>query len=428
VLGVVVGCGGAVDVAGGPGGGGPGNGGGGAGVGGSGGGGGDTGPSPRVVKVTSSSGAPEGGVEVVAQGASGEVLDHQTTGEEGTVTVVAPDHGMITLAYQIVEVFPGGPGGTTTHEQRNRLFTFAVIGDRAMLSHGIERPRARAHNAPMTVELTGNAPSASSALVMMTCHEGGWLAQPIGTVSLPSRGCPGESTFDIVVETFSASVETRRMVFESVAYEPGSTVFLTFDDGDLTPTPADHGFEALEGYSLGVTVVGFDDEGGFRIRGFAGPDPSPILATPPTTGVASWLISEWLEGMSQARQRHVAGVPASSSWTVEPLAVASAPAAVLGARLEASWSFIRGGLAGDAVEVQWTGLGASGPTEWRLLLPASSAYAAFPALPPAIETMLPSGGSIQVVVVDSLSGDRAALFESLHADRVHTWSEITSLP
>jgi hypothetical protein len=81
-----------------------------------------------------------------------------------------------------------------------------------------------------------------------------------------------------------------------------------------------------------------------------------------------------------------------------------------------------------AVEVRWTGLAGSTPTDWRLLLPASSAYAAFPALPTAMEAVVPSDGSVQVVVIDSTTGDRATLFESLHADRVHTWSEITSLP
>lgn len=386
-------------------------------------GGGDLGPAPRTITVVSAAGDPEAGIDVVAHDASGAVLDHQTTGPDGKATLVAPGDGMITVGASAVEFFPEADG-TSEEVVHRELVTLAAIGAVEALTHRLSRPRERTHNLPMTVELTGSVPSADDVTVWMGCYDGGWLAMPVGTVSLPARGCPGEDTFALVLRTTTAAGPGELAV--EVPYAAGSTFALSFDEAAFAPPTPDHVFEVSGGHALSVTPAGLDATGGMRmwVGSWGGQDGAPVaIATPPSTGVARWVVTEWIEALRHERWRTVTSLPASSIWTVEPVAAPTAPTPTKTQPPAASWTLGEG--RADAVELVWLG----GPPEhrWRLVLPPEATSATFPALPGAMQALVGEGGAIQVTSVD-LDGDRSALFEHPIADQVRVRSDIVALP
>jgi hypothetical protein len=390
---------------------------------------------PRTVSVVAYGGAPEAFIDVVGHDAAGEVVDHQLTAADGVATVLAPDDGMVTLGYELVDVLPDGNGGTSTEVER-ALFTFAEVGSLASLDHRLRRPRQRVLNDPMTLELVTSVPSASNAWVMRSCAQGGYPIPTMGTATIEARGCDGEATFDVVILTTVGGSGVAQRVFLGLSHQPGTTTTLVIDESDLTPPPVDHVFEAPPHYLVAM-MVGLDEDGTIRSSSVAlgGPKPGPFeVATPPSGGVEAWLSYEAATYTLPTTSRHriLSSVPASTLWNVVPLAqpLAVTATAQPSGHPSVAWS-LSNAAPGDGIEVQWRKFSTTIMARWRLFVPAGATTASFPALPTSMAALVPPGSTnIDVAVFDALApGDgRAELFGFEYLDHERTHGDSASFP
>jgi hypothetical protein len=374
--------------------------------GGAGGVGGGSVPSERVVTVLAYDGTPEAGVDVVAQDASGAVVDHQLTGSDGTATVLVVNEGMVTVGYEHVVVLPGDDPIA-----ERRLVTFAEIGQEPSLTHRLSRPRQRIRNASMTLEFSVSVPSQQNLFFAQSCPayaESFGVVPANGTTAVDTRGCEGESSFDVTV----LAVDVGRKTFSSLPFQVGSTVSLVVSEVDLQAPPVDHLFDAPQTLDLYALALGLDTSGNLR---FVTPDyigvpnqPGPFFMTaPPAAGVERWIVREdtFTSGLFTGRRRSLAAIPATSYYAPTHLAQASQLSVSVESveRPQLFWSFAGARPQGDVVELTWWTPfyePSMVPKIWRISLPPGTTSFALPELPAALEGYLPIDDQAGIAVMN----------------------------
>lgn len=134
-------------------------------------------------------------------------------------------------------------------------------------------------------------------------------------------------------------------------------------------------------------------------------------------GVHEWLVNELAVTagpMSQTRERIVTTIPATTSWV--PAALLEPTGLMLSSfapnRPELAWTYAGSGAGGDAVFATWfdASLSGTGPSEWTFWLSPGTTEAVFPALPAAMQPLVPATESTSVNVSVASGADPVALF------------------
>jgi hypothetical protein len=385
-------------------------------------------PVARLVTVESFDGSPESNVHVVGHDADGEVIDHQLTASDGTASVLAPNDGMVTVGYESVVVLPDGNGGSETIGRRN-LFTLASLGDRAELSYRMTISQTSTENPPMTLSLDAALPAADTVEVFVLCRPGPpFSIAGMGTASLEVRGCPGEPTFDLEVVATGMNMSPGRKIFHDVAHQPGQTVALTIAAPDLEPQPVDHVF------SSAAIAVGLGPQGNVRsVSTNFGGSSSSHFSTPLSDGVSVWWVRESVSAIW--RTRLLTTIPASSSWAVPALQQPWSPQPTNFApqRPELTWSYQGNGSFGDALQASWFATDPAQLAVWSLFLPPGTTHAIYPALPAAMQPLVPGsapgcGFNLYALIAESPGAGIAELFAFAAEDQVGAPSQFVGCP
>ncbi len=394
------------------------------------GGAGGVGPTLQTVRVTDWLANPAQGVDVLVHDADGGVVDHLTTGADGTVPTTVPPRGGITVAWTFRE---------TDWLSRHFLRSTLSLTTDGEVPFVVPQRGTLAEAPPARLVLTGEAPTgAARVMLSASCsqfkYNGFELTSSTFEVTGLINACPGASTIDVSIlatDPFLRVLSQARFLNLPIAANGDvvlnvpSTAFEPLDGGS-------HSLGGPLGYSgIDLFIQSFGSTGVRRDlalnRAFSTnivdlvlPLPGEVYQVRHTLNYPNYI---------RTRERTLTSLPASdgaSLATLKPLRSPSWDATNV-ARPTLSWFIGQAGEDGDGIQAQYEWYNNLDDDEirpclWEVYLPPTAEQVTLPEIPDGLETFRPSEpGYVQMVRrLDAMGSTGHAALGARELYDVHT--------
>ncbi len=363
-----------------------------------------------TVTVVDADGTALEGVIVFASEATGALADDGATDEAGLATVSVPSGGLVSVAVERTIV----DWSSHAASQLGELKSFALTDDVSTLLVRVAASQPLpAQNDPMNLELDVAAmPGADEIRLYASCSDDVQVFE--GSNSIQGyRGCPGDTTFDLLVVALDADQDTvGYAVLEDVPFTPGTTSPLSAS----LVAPVDWSWD-VEGASGDVLSVGYGIFGApfgkapiwasiTNVNAPSASESGTIAVADGVPGLLCTLVGTYASSGAGGKGSSLRRCPQAKenlTWNAGRLAPISITESTAGVEVT-----MGSGEAGDAIVAQLTWDAPNGDSRVSILvMPPTATFIPRLEVPASASTFAPSTSShfLTVSSSDILSGD-----------------------